>query len=205
MCKWIKSSLEPIRKLLKDRILRVCGEAAHSQNATSSEFSDRYLILKVVRIDTMQFTSPPDPIIFDDQVWDIVRLVPPGKVVTYGQVGEMMPLPEGMDLKAYLAFAPRWVGGAMAACSRPCALAARHKLQGRVLSAVRERRKQRHPNRSAGISRRVTLTKHRSGCAGRWGTRSPPPCRPVMRSTSGWRWTWRRTTSRLRHTKSRLC
>ncbi len=64
----------------------------------------------------MQFTSPPDPIIFNHQVWDIVRLVPPGKVVTYGQVAKMMPLPEGMYVKAYLAFAPRWVGGAMAAC-----------------------------------------------------------------------------------------
>jgi methylated-DNA-protein-cysteine methyltransferase-like protein len=28
----------------------------------------------------------------------------------------MLPLSEGMDPKAYQAFGPRWVGGAMAAC-----------------------------------------------------------------------------------------
>ncbi len=64
----------------------------------------------------MQFTSPPDPIIFNHQVWDIVRQVPPGRVTTYGEVARMLPIPEGMDPKAYQAFAPRWVGGAMAAC-----------------------------------------------------------------------------------------
>jgi methylated-DNA-protein-cysteine methyltransferase related protein len=64
----------------------------------------------------MQFTSPPDPVIFNHQVWDIVRQVPPGRVTTYGEVARMLPLPEGLDPKAYLAFAPRWVGGAMAAC-----------------------------------------------------------------------------------------
>jgi methylated-DNA-protein-cysteine methyltransferase related protein len=64
----------------------------------------------------MQFTSPPDPIIFNHQVWEIVRQIPPGKVATYGQIARMIPPPEGMDSKAYAAFAPRWVGGAMAAC-----------------------------------------------------------------------------------------
>jgi methylated-DNA-protein-cysteine methyltransferase-like protein len=64
----------------------------------------------------MRFSSPPDSIIFNHQVWDIVREVPPGKVVTYGQIARMIPPPEGMDPKAYQAFGPRWVGGAMAAC-----------------------------------------------------------------------------------------
>ena len=64
----------------------------------------------------MQFTSPPDSVIFNHQVWDIVRQIPPGKVATYGQIARMIPPPEGMDPKAYAAFAPRWVGGAMAAC-----------------------------------------------------------------------------------------
>jgi methylated-DNA-protein-cysteine methyltransferase-like protein len=64
----------------------------------------------------MQFTSPPDPIIFNHQVWDIVSQVPPGRVTTYGEVARMLPIPEGIDPKAYQAFAPRWVGGAMAAC-----------------------------------------------------------------------------------------
>ena len=62
------------------------------------------------------FTSPPDPIIFNHQVWNIVRQVPPGRVTTYGQVARQVSLPEGMDPKAYAAFGPRWVGGAMAAC-----------------------------------------------------------------------------------------
>jgi methylated-DNA-protein-cysteine methyltransferase-like protein len=64
----------------------------------------------------MQFTSPPDPVIFNHQVWDIVRQVPPGRVTTYGEVARMLPLPEGLDPKSYQTFAPRWVGGAMAAC-----------------------------------------------------------------------------------------
>ncbi len=64
----------------------------------------------------MQFTSPPDSHIFNNQVWEIVRQVPPGHVTTYGQVARLIPPPPGMDPKAYSAFAPRWVGGAMAAC-----------------------------------------------------------------------------------------
>jgi len=64
----------------------------------------------------MQFTSPHDPIIFNHQVWDLVRQVPPGRVATYGQIARLLPLPEDMDPKAYNAFGPRWVGGAMAAC-----------------------------------------------------------------------------------------
>ena len=64
----------------------------------------------------MQFSSPPDPIIFNQQVWDVVRQVPPGRVTTYGEVARRWPPPDGMDPKAYQAFAPRWVGGAMAVC-----------------------------------------------------------------------------------------
>ena len=64
----------------------------------------------------MPFTSPPDPIIFNHQVWDIVRQVPAGKVATYGQIARMIPAPQGVDEKAYLAFGPRWVGSAMAKC-----------------------------------------------------------------------------------------
>ena len=64
----------------------------------------------------MQFTSPPDPIIFNHQVWDIVRQVPPGHVTTYGEIARLLPSAGGHGSKAYQAFAPRWVGGAMAAC-----------------------------------------------------------------------------------------
>jgi methylated-DNA-protein-cysteine methyltransferase-like protein len=62
------------------------------------------------------FASPPDLHIFQAQVWEIVRQVPPGKVVTYGQIAGLILPPGGMDPKRYLAFGARWVGGAMAAC-----------------------------------------------------------------------------------------
>jgi methylated-DNA-protein-cysteine methyltransferase related protein len=65
---------------------------------------------------TSHFTSPPDMRLFQIRVWEVARLIPPGKVATYGQIAGLLPPPEGMDEKAYLAFGPRWVGGAMAAC-----------------------------------------------------------------------------------------
>ena len=62
------------------------------------------------------FTSPPDPIIFNNQVWEVVRRIPPGKVAAYGQIARMIPPPEGVDPKSYLSLGPRWVGSAMAKC-----------------------------------------------------------------------------------------
>ena len=62
------------------------------------------------------FTSPPDPIIFNHQVWDLVRQIPRGKVASYGQVARMIPPPEGVNPKSYLSLGPRWVGSAMAKC-----------------------------------------------------------------------------------------
>jgi len=64
----------------------------------------------------MSFTSPPDPIIYNHQVWDVVRQIPPGKVATYGQIAKLIPTPEGVGEKAYLSLGPRWVGSAMAKC-----------------------------------------------------------------------------------------
>jgi len=63
------------------------------------------------------FTSPPNPAEFNARVWEIVRRIPAGKVMAYGQVGALMSVPEGMSLKDFDAFRARWVGGAMAACS----------------------------------------------------------------------------------------
>src|SRR5512136_1127300 len=68
------------------------------------------------RIESMQFSSPPDPIIFNHLVWDLVRRIPPGKVSTYGQIARMIPPPETVKPKTYLALGPRWVGSAMAKC-----------------------------------------------------------------------------------------
>ncbi len=62
------------------------------------------------------FSSPPNPQAYYQQVWEIVRQIPIGKVATYGQIAKMIPPPNGVEIEAYAAFAPRWVGGAMAAC-----------------------------------------------------------------------------------------
>ncbi len=63
-----------------------------------------------------RFTSPPDPKQYNERVWQLVRQVPRGKVATYGQIALMLPPPAGVDFDSYRAFAPRWVGSAMAAC-----------------------------------------------------------------------------------------
>lgn len=64
----------------------------------------------------MRFTSPPNQDAYYAQVWELVRQVPEGKVVTYGQVAKILPPPQGVEIEAYAAFGPRWVGGAMANC-----------------------------------------------------------------------------------------
>jgi methylated-DNA-protein-cysteine methyltransferase-like protein len=64
----------------------------------------------------MSFTSPPDPIIYSHQVWDLARQIPAGRVASYGQIARLIPPPEGVETKAYLALGPRWVGAAMAKC-----------------------------------------------------------------------------------------
>ncbi|MBL6981770.1 MAG: MGMT family protein, partial [Anaerolineales bacterium] len=51
-----------------------------------------------------RFTSPPDPYSFEQQVWDVVRQIPRGKVSTYGRIAEMIPPPGDMDPKSYQAF-----------------------------------------------------------------------------------------------------
>lgn len=62
------------------------------------------------------YSSPPNQQAFYEQVWNLVRQIPRGKVATYGQIAKMIPPPNGVDIEAYAAFAPRWVGGAMANC-----------------------------------------------------------------------------------------
>ena len=65
---------------------------------------------------TPGYTSPPDPIAFRHQVWEVVRQIPSGHVATYGQVAGMLPCPPGLSPQDYRVSAPRWVGGAMASC-----------------------------------------------------------------------------------------
>ena len=64
----------------------------------------------------MQFTSPPNQQAYYEQVWNLVRQIPKGKVAAYGQIALMLPPPNGVEFEAYKAFGPRWVGGAMANC-----------------------------------------------------------------------------------------
>jgi len=62
------------------------------------------------------FSSPPNQQTYYEEVWMIVRKIPRGKVATYGQIAKMIPPPNGVDIEAYKAFAPRWVGRRMAHC-----------------------------------------------------------------------------------------
>jgi methylated-DNA-protein-cysteine methyltransferase-like protein len=64
----------------------------------------------------MKFSSPPEKAFFDNQVWEVVRKIPSGKVATYGQIASLILPPGGMSASDYRAWGARWVGGAMAAC-----------------------------------------------------------------------------------------
>lgn len=61
-------------------------------------------------------SSLPQPEQFYEQVWQLARQIPPGRVATYGQLAQMIPCPTGVEPDAYAAFGARWVGTAMAAC-----------------------------------------------------------------------------------------
>lgn len=54
--------------------------------------------------------------VFDETVWKIARLIPLGKLSTYGQIAGFIPCPAGFNQETYEAFRARWVGSAMAAC-----------------------------------------------------------------------------------------
>jgi len=64
----------------------------------------------------VRYTSPPDRADYYIQVWEIVRRIPPGHVMTYGQIAALISCPENMSERGYRAFGPRWVGGALAGC-----------------------------------------------------------------------------------------
>ena len=64
----------------------------------------------------MHYIPPPNQQVYYEQVWHLVRQIPQGKVVTYGQIAHMLPPPAGIELEDYKVFSPRWVGNAMAAC-----------------------------------------------------------------------------------------
>ncbi len=53
---------------------------------------------------------------FERTVYAIVRLIPPGKVMTYGDIAELIPAPPGIDPLAYRRIRARWVGYALSRC-----------------------------------------------------------------------------------------
>ncbi len=66
----------------------------------------------------MRYPTLPDQEAYYKKVWELVRQIPRGSVATYGQIAQLLPLPEGVELEEYNAFSPRWVGEAMAACPK---------------------------------------------------------------------------------------
>ena len=62
------------------------------------------------------FSSPPDPVLYNHLVWEIVQRIPQGKVATYGQIARLIPTPPGVQEKSYQTLGARWVGSAMAKC-----------------------------------------------------------------------------------------
>ena len=57
--------------------------------------------------------NPPNPRRFFAAVWDIVRLIPAGRVSSYGQIASMIPPDSDADPVHMRRLAPRWVGTAM--------------------------------------------------------------------------------------------
>lgn len=64
----------------------------------------------------MSFSNPPDPKTYALNVYAVVRQIPPGRVMTYGQVAAQILPPPRVDPEQYLKLSPRWVGAAMANC-----------------------------------------------------------------------------------------
>lgn len=64
----------------------------------------------------MPQTATPNPQQFYEQVWQLARQIPCGRVATYGQLAQLIPCPDGIAPDEYDASGARWVGTAMAAC-----------------------------------------------------------------------------------------
>ncbi len=61
-------------------------------------------------------SNPPDPKAYATKVYEIVRAIPSGRVMTYGQIAALIPPPPRVDPLQYEKLSPRWVGSAMAQC-----------------------------------------------------------------------------------------
>jgi methylated-DNA-protein-cysteine methyltransferase-like protein len=63
-----------------------------------------------------QYSSPANLAAYYEEVWELVRMIPAGKVSTYGRLAGYLTPPEGMSERGYRVRGARMVGGAMAAC-----------------------------------------------------------------------------------------
>jgi methylated-DNA-protein-cysteine methyltransferase related protein len=60
--------------------------------------------------------TPAQRTAFFQEVWNLARQVPAGKVTTYGQIAALIPPPPGIPEENYKVMRARWVGTAMAQC-----------------------------------------------------------------------------------------
>lgn len=60
--------------------------------------------------------NPKDRSAFNDLVYEIVKAIPRGKVMTYGGIAALIPHPISVDPLSYSRVRARWVGYAMASC-----------------------------------------------------------------------------------------
>ncbi len=91
----------------------------------------------------MPYPFPPNQPAYYAQVWDLARQVPHGKVVTYGQIAQLIPLPAGVEPQEYKAFGPRWVGDAMATCPADVPWQRVINAQGKISERLGAQRQQR--------------------------------------------------------------
>ncbi|MEM7563885.1 MAG: MGMT family protein [Pseudomonadota bacterium] len=88
--------------------------------------------------------------IFYQQIWELARAVPEGKVATYGQLSKMLPPPDGFSAADYNAFSPRWAGEAMAACPEDVPWHRIINSQGKI-SHIKDAEKQRQLLEAEGL------------------------------------------------------
>jgi methylated-DNA-protein-cysteine methyltransferase-like protein len=77
---------------------------------------------------------------FNNQVWQISRQVPFGKVATYGQIAKMITTPDAISVEEYREFSARWVGDAMSACPSDVPWQRVINAQGKVSKRVEAQR-----------------------------------------------------------------
>jgi len=64
----------------------------------------------------VSYVPPPNKQLYFEKVWQLVRQIPSGRVVTYGQITKLIPRTEDISDEDYKLSAARWVGLALAAC-----------------------------------------------------------------------------------------